>query len=89
MGNRGPKAESFWGTHGVDIGTLFLCRPETGESAAPISSDGVSFPKSSHNCRRPCSPGGPGSPKSLHFVEPKVLQILAIRRFPVHLLKTV
>ena len=89
MGNRGPKAESFWGTRGVDIGTLVLCRPETRESAAPNSSGGVLFPKSPHSCRRPCSPGGQGSPKSLHFVSQKVLHILAIRRFPVHLLKTV
>ncbi len=47
------------------------------------------FPKSSHNCRLRCSMVEPSSPKFLHFFAATVLRILAIRRFPVHLLKTV
>ena len=89
MGTWNPKAESLWGTRGVDIGTLVLCRPETRESAADIAYAGAEFPKSSHSCRLACSPSEPGSPKSLHFAASVVLRISAIRRFPVHLLKTV
>jgi len=97
MGTQGPKAESLWGTHGVDMGNLMPHGPEIDDSAADISYAGSAFPKNSHNSRL-LGPRKPSCfPNSLHFAVrdavhfryAEALRILAILRFPVHLLKTV
>jgi hypothetical protein len=49
MGTRGPKAESLWGTRGVDMGTMVLPHVEIGDSAVDISYAGAKFPKTSHS----------------------------------------
>ena len=89
MGTRSPKAESLWGTRGVDMGNPPLRGPKMQLVLQISRTLEAEFPKSSHNCRLRCSMVEPGSPKFLHFVAAAVLRILAIRRFPVHLLKTV
>lgn len=96
MGTCGSKAESLWGTRGVDMGNLMLFEPEIDSSAVDISYAGSVFPKNSHNLRL-LGPRKPScSPNSLHFAAREAmrfrfatpLRILAIQRFPVHLLKT-
>jgi hypothetical protein len=67
MGTCGSKAESLWGTHGVDMGNPRLFGSEIDGSAVDISYAGSVFPKNSHSSRLRGARKPSCSPKALHF----------------------